>query len=116
MKFISLSKHIFTHQTILAMRLSVILLTIAFLQVSASGNSQTVNFSGKNVPFKQVFKVIEQQTGYVFFYDVALIRQAKPVTIQLKDAALEGALNTIFKDQPLTLQTTVRQELCRKLQ
>lgn len=102
MKLISLSKRFFTHQTILAMRLSVILMTIAFLQVSASGNSQIVNFSGKNVPLKQVFKVIEQQTGYVFFYDVTLIRQAKPVTIQLKDVSLEGALNKIFKDQPLT--------------
>ncbi len=102
MKLISLSKHFFTRQTILAMRLSVILMTIAFLQVSASGNSQTVNFSGKNIPLKQVFKAIEQQTGYVFFYDVAIIRLSKPVTIKLKDVSLEVALNEIFKDQPLT--------------
>ena len=84
------------------MRLTVIFLTIAFLQVSASGNSQTVNFSGKNVSLKEIFTVIEKQTGHVFFYDVALLREAKPVTIQLKNVSLEEALAAIFKSQPLT--------------
>ena len=102
MQLISLSRHFFTHQTRLAMRLTVILLTIAFLQVSASGNSQTVNFSGKNVSLKEIFTVIEKQTGHVFFYDVALLREAKPVTIQLKNVSLEEALAAIFKSQPLT--------------
>lgn len=101
MQLISLSRHFLTHQTWLAMRLTVVLLTVAFLQVSASGNSQTVNFSGKNVSLKEVFTVIEKQTGYLFFYDVALLREAKPVSVQLKNVSLEAALTAIFSNQPL---------------
>lgn len=100
MQLISLSRHFFTHQKWLAMRLTVILLTIAFLQVSASGSSQTVNYSGENVSLKEVFTVIERQTGHVFFYDVALLREARPVTVQLKNVSLEAALTVIFSNQP----------------
>ncbi|MDZ4807651.1 MAG: TonB-dependent receptor plug domain-containing protein [Bacteroidota bacterium] len=84
------------------MKLMIFLMTAAFLQVSASGNSQTVNYSGKEVSLKKVFNVIKSQTGSVFFYDVELLRDAKPVTVDLKNVLLETALNEIFKDQQLT--------------
>ncbi|MBS1919475.1 MAG: TonB-dependent receptor [Bacteroidetes bacterium] len=84
------------------MRLTIILLTAAFLQASASGYSQTVTFSGKAISLQKAFTVIKNQTGAVFFYDAALIREAKPITVDLKDVPLVTALNEIFKDQPLT--------------
>jgi len=102
MQLISFSKQLLTRQILLAMRLTIILVTAALLQVSASGLSQNVNFSGKEVSLKKVFTVIKNQTGTVFFYDVALLREAKRVTVDLKDVPLEVALNEIFKDQPLT--------------
>ncbi len=91
-----------THQIWLAMRITFVLLTASFLQVSAAGNSQTVNFSGKGVPLKKVFTAIKNQTGIVFFYDVSLLRESKPVTLELKNVSVETALNEIFKDQSLT--------------
>lgn len=91
-----------SHQICLVMRITFILLIAGFLQVSAAGYSQTVNFSGKKVPLEKVFSVIKNQTGIVFFYDAALVRQAKPVTVELKNVTLEVALNEIFKNQPLT--------------
>jgi TonB-dependent SusC/RagA subfamily outer membrane receptor len=84
------------------MKLTFILLTAAFLQVSAKGHSQTVTFSGKDVPLLKVFTAIKSQTGYVFFYDANLLREAKPVTIDLKNAPLEKALEQTFIDQPLS--------------
>lgn len=102
MQLISLSKSFFTHQSTLAMRLIVLLMTIAFVQISVSGNSQTVTFSGRNISLKQIFTAIEQQTGHVFFFDVSLLREAKPVTVKFKNVSLETALTAIFKTQPLT--------------
>jgi outer membrane cobalamin receptor len=69
---------------------------------SFPGEGQTVSFAGKDVPLKQVFTILKTQTGVVFFYDEALMKEAKPVTVQLKDVPLQIALDSIFKDQPLT--------------
>lgn len=102
MQLISFSKQFLNRQILLTMRLTIILLTAAFLQASASGYSQTVTFSGKAISLQKAFTVIKNQTGAVFFYDAALIREAKPITVDLKDVPLVTALNEIFKDQPLT--------------
>jgi hypothetical protein len=72
------------------------------LQVSLFGESQTVSFSGKDVPLKEIFAVIKIQTGVCFFYDAALLRNAKRVTIVWKNIPLETALNELFRGQPLT--------------
>ncbi|GAA4332350.1 TonB-dependent receptor [Flaviaesturariibacter amylovorans] len=79
----------------------MLVILIALVHLSVSGNAQKVSFAGTSVPLKQVFPVIEQQTGYVFFYDAALLREANPVTVRLTDAPLEDALKAIFRDQPL---------------
>jgi hypothetical protein len=50
------------------MKLTAILMTVLALHVGAKGLSQTINFSGKDVPLQKIFSVIEQQTGYVVFY------------------------------------------------
>ncbi|HET6996598.1 MAG TPA: SusC/RagA family TonB-linked outer membrane protein, partial [Chitinophagaceae bacterium] len=84
------------------MKLSVILLTVVALQVSARGHSQSISFSGKNVELKKVFAAIEKQTDYVFFYDAKLLHQAKPVTIDIKNGTVEVVLQECFKDQPLS--------------
>jgi hypothetical protein len=55
----------------------------------------------KNVQLTRVFSAIKSQTGYVFFYDAAVLREAKPVSIDLKDVSLEEALNQTLQDQPL---------------
>ena len=77
----------------------------------AKGYSQTVSFSGKNVQLTKVFAAIKSQTGYVFFYDVDLLREARPVTIDLKNASVEEALNQTFKDQPLGWLIEIKQPI-----
>lgn len=91
-----------TCQIRLAMKLTIFFLIVCFLQSSAKGNAQTVNFSGHDVALKKVFAAIKSQTGYVFFYDAALLEQAKPVTIELKNAPLQTALTEVFSNQPFT--------------
>ncbi|HTE23312.1 TonB-dependent receptor domain-containing protein [Flavitalea sp.] len=78
-----------------------ILMTV-LLQVSLAGEAQTVSISGKELPLKEIFSIVKNQTGLLFFYDATILLDAKPVTIKLKNASLEMALNEVFKDQPLT--------------
>ena len=85
----------------LVMKLTAILLTISLLQVRAEGLSQTLTISGKNMQLEKVFTVIKQQTGYVFLYTDDVIKDAKKVTLNVKDAQLEEVLRLAFKGQPL---------------
>ncbi|HVK49273.1 MAG TPA: SusC/RagA family TonB-linked outer membrane protein [Pseudobacter sp.] len=87
-------------KTLLVMQLTSILLLCACLQVSASGYSQTVSFSGKKVPLERVFATVEKQTGYVFFFDEELLRDARPVTITAENVPLEQFLQKLLADQP----------------
>ncbi len=89
-------------QNRLVMKLTTIFLLAASLQLSARTYSQTVSISVKATPLAKVFSAIEKQTGYVFFYDGSLLREAKPVTIDLSRVDIESALKQIFSDQPLS--------------
>jgi TonB-linked SusC/RagA family outer membrane protein len=87
-------------QIFLSMRLITFIL-IAAIHLHATGFSQ-ISLSEKNAPLEKVFKSIEKQSGYVFFYDLVLLQQAKSVSIKVKNAQLDEVLIDCFKDQPLT--------------
>jgi outer membrane receptor protein involved in Fe transport len=83
------------------MRKLFLLIAAALILTCVKGFSQTVTFSGKNVPLTKLFSAVKSQTGYSFFYEADLLREARPVTIDLKDVPLKEALNQILKDLPL---------------
>lgn len=83
------------------MKLTVILIIVSLVNVYSYGYSQKVTLSGKRVPLANFFSTIKEQTGYVFFYDVALLKTAKPVTLKVTDAELSDVLVLLFNDQPL---------------
>jgi TonB-dependent starch-binding outer membrane protein SusC len=90
------------HQTIIkAMKLTMLLITIACITVSAKTNSQTVNFSGKNVPLEKVFKAVKKQTGISVFFKQSVVENAKPVSIKVKNIQLTDFLEEVLKNQPL---------------
>jgi TonB-linked SusC/RagA family outer membrane protein len=72
------------------------------MHVSAHTYSQTVSFKGKNVPLETVFASFEKQTGLSFFFNYALIKDIKPVTVDVREMPLEDALNIILKQQGLS--------------
>lgn len=88
-------------KTLLVMKLTFLFLTSFLLQVSAKTFSQKISFSGKNVTLETVFEAIENQTGYVFFYNAGLLNGAKPVSVNLKDVSVEALLRECLRDQPL---------------
>ena len=86
------------------MRLVFTILIILTAQTTA--HSQTVSFSGKNVPLKKVFTVIEQQTGYLVFYKKELLSIAKPVSLSVANISLPAFLDMLIKEQPLNYKIT----------
>lgn len=88
-------------KSLLVMKLTTAILISFILNASANGFSQTVTFSGKNVPFAKVLNAVEKQANVFFFYDAELLKLAKPVTIQVSQVELKDFLNTLFKEQPL---------------
>ena len=95
-------------KTLLIMNLTAILLTVTCLQVGAVGFSQNITLSERHVPLQKVFKSIEDQTGYVFFFNYAWLRHARKVSVEARNASLMEALELCFKDQPLTYEIVNR--------
>lgn len=91
-----------THQTLRAMKLTAIFLFLAFLHAGANTFAQKITLSQKNASLRQVFKVIEKQTGYSFFYNNRTLQGAGKVDINVKEASLSEVLNLCFQHQPLT--------------
>lgn len=91
-----------TSKTLLIMKLIALLLTVACLQAGAAGYAQKITLSERNAPLEKIFRQIKKQTGYRFFFENALIRQADEIDIELTNATVEEALDQCLKDLPLT--------------
>lgn len=83
------------------MKLIVLLLIMTCLQVNASVYGQAITLSKSNARLSTIFREIEKQ-GYNFWYEDALLKEAKNVTIHVTGAKIEQVLDLCFKDQPLT--------------
>jgi TonB-linked SusC/RagA family outer membrane protein len=89
-------------KTFRVMRLTALLITVAIANVSAKGLSQTITFSGKDVPLQTIFRQIESQSAYFIFYSQSALSKAKKVSIEANNEKLTSFLDRIFTDQPLT--------------
>lgn len=89
-------------KTLLVMKLTALFLTVGFLHVQATGLSQSITLTGKNMEMKQVFAAVKKQTGYVVFSRKGLLDEAKPVSITVRNMPLTDFLDLIVKDQPFT--------------
>ncbi|RXK81313.1 TonB-dependent receptor [Filimonas effusa] len=83
------------------MKLTSFILLIGMLQVGMAAVGQKISLSEQNAPLAKVFKKISQQSGFGFMIEGSLLKMAKPVTINVRDAELETVLAGIFANQPL---------------
>ena len=90
--------------TRLIMRLSLLLMAVFTLQVSASALAQRIELDVKDQSLKSVLQELRKQTGYAFIYSERELANAKPVTIKITDKALPETLSLLFKDQPFTYE------------
>ncbi len=84
------------------MKITSLLLLAICLHVSASTFSQSITFSGRNVPMKKIFATIKQQTGYVVWGKSELLQNAGPVSASVQNMPLTSFLDLIMKDQLFT--------------
>jgi len=82
-------------------KLARVLLFLCLLSASMAAHAQTVSLSVRNASLQEVFKEMEKQTGYVFFYDSKGIAGAHPVTLTVKGLPLRSALDSCLRGQPL---------------
>ena len=82
------------------MKLTTFILIITLVQVSAKSFSQ-ISLNEKNKSLAEVLKKIEQQSGFVFLYDYKDLKDAR-VSVTIKNASIEGALDITFKSLGLT--------------
>jgi iron complex outermembrane receptor protein len=69
------------HQICITMKLTALLLTIALVQAHGAE--------------------LKRQTGYAFFYNYTLLKEAHPVSLDVKDEPLTKVLDRCFTDQPI---------------
>lgn len=78
-------------------------MVIGALQVFATGsNAQKVTIQGKNLSLATVLRKITRQTGFEFFYNHQLLKDAKSISIEVKAQPLEAVLDACFAGQPLS--------------
>ncbi|SEN85127.1 TonB-linked outer membrane protein, SusC/RagA family [bacterium A37T11] len=81
---------------VLTMKITIILLTASFLQVSAHSFAQRVTINVKKAPVKDVLYQLTKQTGYNFIADADLLARLRPITLKLTDESLQTTLETCF--------------------
>ncbi len=86
--------------TILMMKLTVLLLLVFTFQVSAFTYGQRINLQVKEASLGDILKVVQKQSGYNFLFNNQYLKTAKPVTVDIRDKSIDEALSLIFKDQP----------------
>jgi TonB-linked SusC/RagA family outer membrane protein len=89
---------------IMQINLTALFILVLSLHISARSFSQQVTISGKGLTLDKVFDEIENQTGYQFIYDKAVLKKVKPVTLNLKGATIQDALSQCLKGQPFTYE------------
>lgn len=85
---------------LLIMRLTAVLLLFTCMQVCATGYSQKVSLARKNAPIEEIFREIEKQTHFHFFYKTSLTPFFKEVSVDVKNAPLHEAMKEVLKDLP----------------
>lgn len=84
-------------------RLTSLFLTLSFMTVYAhNGASQTVTYTGKKVPLKNIFDAVKSQTGYSVISMGSSLDNSKPVTISATNQPLKDFLAQALKGQPFT--------------
>ena len=83
------------------MRLTVLLIIISTLTISAKSYSQKVNLSMRNVPIESVFTQIREQTGCSFLWTEETLKGLRPVSVSVHNVSLTQAVQAALKGLPL---------------
>ncbi|EDM34734.1 tonB-dependent outer membrane receptor [Pedobacter sp. BAL39] len=83
------------------MKLTTVLLIAIVMQVSAGSYAQKISLSESNTSIQKVFDKIRAQSGYDFLFSRAALKNARPVSISVRNTELKQVLDQVFQGQPL---------------
>lgn len=83
-------------------RLVFLLLLACLCQAHARSYAQKITLHEQNVSLEKLIKKIEQQSGYVFFLDYALLNPEKKISVNIDNGTLTEAIDLCFRPFPLT--------------
>lgn len=87
------------------MKLTMLLLTVAFLQVSAHGYSQEkITLKVKTVELKKAFQAIEKSSDYRFIFDEGLLKGKPKVTLNVENADINEVMMLILNNTGISYQ------------
>ena len=103
----SLGLHLIVHGVfgstpiIRAMKLTFLFTLIGYMQLHAAVYSQQVSLSYKGAHLSTVLSEIKRQTGYESLYSTELMKNSRPVSLEVKEGGLRNALDRLFNEQPI---------------
>lgn len=78
----------------------IFLLGVTSLMMVQQGFPQRVTLAGQQVPFQKVIRLVERQTGYTFWMESKVLKEAQPVRVHLRHVPLREALAVLLAPQP----------------
>lgn len=87
---------------LLQMKLTALLMLLASIHVFAGAGAQKISLTARNASLEQVFRQIGQQSRYLFVYDLEAVKKAAPVTVTVKDATIEQAMDLCLGQSPFS--------------
>ncbi|WP_199163417.1 TonB-dependent receptor [Parabacteroides provencensis] len=86
------------------MKISILLLFVAVFSISATSYSQEarVTLDMENVSINEVFKGIQEQTNYSFWYDLKDINLDKIVSVKVKEKSVGSILEQLLQSENAT--------------
>ena len=90
------------YKTFLVLRLTIILMIGLLLEARAAGYGQSISLSVKETNLENILKEIRKQSGYNILYNPILLKETRPVSLDIRNASLELALQKSFEGQPVT--------------
>ncbi|NIG56777.1 TonB-dependent receptor [Chitinophaga sp. Cy-1792] len=86
------------------MKWSIVLNLVLCLQISAKSYSQNISISENKIAIKTLFKKIEQQSSYQFFFKEKLLQDTHPVDVHVANADIKTLLSKYLPQQGLTFE------------
>lgn len=98
------------------MKLTLVISLCFVLTAAADTYSQSTKLNLKltNTTVKEILNQIEAESDYVFLYNLNELDESKRVNIDLENASIDEALETVLKDQSLDYTVYDRQIIIRK--
>lgn len=89
------------------MRLYIILLLLTSTMIAATANglhAQVITLETKALPLHRVFKQIEKQTDYLFWYKGTMSGKNIPISVRMVNVPLRAALDKVFSNIPFSYE------------